>query len=764
MYAHSLGEDKKDWHKLSDHLLGTAERTRAFTAVFDATLWGFCLGVLHDVGKASKFFQLLLEGIKRRVDHSTAGGQLAFELLQNFQEYGVPLAGGALPKGKIEYGASLLAYGLMGHHGGLPDGGYNRMDKGTLFERRYRKVEDYSDWEKLNLPIEIPDSLPKQIEGADPEDEGFAAFLFIRMLFSALVDADRLDTEAFCNPDEHSKRPQSLDISAIHQEFFKFLKTDLNKGTPAKKSLNYYRRKIQDHCITAASQDPGSFSLTVPTGGGKTYSSFAFALEHAKIHQKRRIIYVIPYTSIIDQNAKVFRESLGDLEDSILEHHSAYSQKPSEDDSQLEKNKAEEKVNIHLAEESWDMPVIVTTAVQFFESLFASNPSKCRKVHNIADSVIILDEAQILPLKLLNPCVKVLRELVRGYGVSIVLCTATQPALEKNKKLCQGFTPGELREIVPKDDLDEFFQVFERTEISHVGNLNDDALAKLLNKEDQVLAITNTRLRARELFEKLDKDEGNYHLSALMYPAHRLAIIEEIKNRLKKGLKCRVVSTSLIEAGVDIDFPVVFREETGLDSIAQAAGRCNREAKLDKGKVLIFKPDNPVKDPSFQRRISAFNVIGPKYEDILSPEAVEAYFSTLYNDEESLDGKSIIEELSEANTDSEFDEMVFIPFRQIASDFRFIESNTSSLIVEKNEAIQLISALEKEEDYKEAKKIIRQLQSYTVQVYNNIIPIFHTRKMERYGLIILTEATGYSNEVGLMHDAPDFREVEKNVF
>jgi CRISPR-associated endonuclease/helicase Cas3 len=723
-----------------------AEKSAEFAQAFGAGEWGKFVGYLHDVGKASADFQAMLEdNKKRKVDHSTAGGQLAFQL---FKEAG-------------EFAPALAAFPVMGHHGGLPDGGRVRTVTGSLFERRLRVVPDFSRWkEALPRSFAPPRELPRQITEADAEERGFATAFFVRMLFSCLTDADWLDTERFCDPRRFASRPEPVRLDWLLNEFDVYLqKMSAKKGKNP--DISALRNEILEHCRQAAKKTPGCFSLTVPTGGGKTFSSLAFALEHALEYGLSRISYVIPFTSIIEQNAAEFRKAFGQLgERAVLEHHSAY---PATDD---EVSSAGEAANLRLATENWDTSLIVTTAVQFFESLFASRPAKCRKLHNIANSVIILDEAQMLPPELLQPCVLALRELVRGYGASVVLCTATQPALTATENLSAGFAAGDIREIIPEDRLPEIFSAFKRVSISYAGKLSDAGLAEKLLAEKQVLAIVNTRARARELFASLGVQDGHYHLSALMHPRHRSRKLDSIRERLDSGGICRVVSTSLVEAGVDIDFPVIFREESGLDSVAQAAGRCNREALLPEGKVTVFTPEGGLpKAPFFNRRATAAAWARGCFADLLSPEAVQAYFSRLYT-LENLDAPGILAQLEEAVGDENDALLDFpsIPFRKVEAGFRFIREDTVPLVIEDDFALPLLASLETADDREAAREILRRLQSCTVQVHKSVLSRLSIRYVHKYGLAVLSGATGYSEDVGLVLDDPYFREKERNIF
>ena len=764
MYAHTTNEGKETWQPLHAHLKGVAEMSAQFAAVFGAQDWGQFVGWLHDIGKVSEAFQRRLEGRPNRVDHSTAGGKLAFDLLGE----------------KSKFAAALAAFPIMGHHGGLPNGGVVRTQAGTVLERSFREVPKYPRWrEVLPQPFAIPQSLPQQMSELPENEQGFAAAFFIRMLFSCLTDADWLDTERFCAPQKFKSRPTPPAIELVLQQFNIF-KQSLAAGKANNSHIAGLRAEIQAHCCTAALAKPGCFSLTVPTGGGKTLSSLAFALEHAKKHALSRIIYVIPFTSIIEQNAAVFRKALGPLgETAVLEHHCAYMDKQGgkethtpakgtpeqEGESVDDKSNAGQVFDTRLATQNWDATLVVTTAVQFFESLFAARPQACRKLHNIANSVIILDEAQMLPPELLNPCVMALRELVRGYGCSVVLCTATQPALTATKNLYAGFSDNAVREIIPHKRLPEIFTAFRRVNISYSGTLSNAALAQALLEQNQVLTIVNTRARARDVFESLGQGEGHYHLSALMYPEHRRRKLDKIRERLPQGLTCRVVSTSLIEAGVDVDFPAVFREETGLDSVAQAAGRCNREGNLPApGKVTVFTPQSGLpRAPFFSRRAAAASWVRDRFDDLLSPQAVQAYFKQLYA-LESLDKPGILTLLDDALEDDELEAFPAIPFQQIAASFRLIEDDTQALIIECDDALPLLERLETTEDREEARALLRQLQSYTIQIYRSALPRLAVRTTRKYGLYVLSGATGYSDDIGLVLDDPLFREKEKNIF
>lgn len=684
---------------LLDHLKGTADLAKSFALPFGGEEQAELAAMAHDIGKYSSAFQKRLRGESIQVDHSTAGAIECWKLKQPF-----------------------AAFAIAGHHGGLPDGGSRTdpPDCATLYSRLKRKehglLEPYESWQQeLCLPeAQIPDFL---------RQPGPEWVFFTRMLYSCLVDADFLDTEAFM---EGQKR--TLNTSSMEQLWNK-LQNYLSGWFPPNGSLNEQRCKILKQCIQSGETlSPGLFSLTVPTGGGKTVASLAFAITHARRHGLKRIIYVIPYTSIIEQTAQKFREVLG--EEAVLEHHSnlAYD---------LEEEANPQTIRLAKATENWDMPVIVTTAVQFFESLYSCRSSQCRKLHNIADSVVIFDEAQMLPIPYLRPCVWAISQLVKNYKVSALLCTATQPALES---IFQEFLPGSpIRELCPPGTYSQ--EAFRRVSFRRLGSLTWEDLATQMNSQRQALCIVNTRKSAQKVYQQL-KGNGNFHLSTLMYPDHRRQQLNEIRERLNQGLPCRVVSTSLIEAGVDVDFPMVFRELSGLDSILQAAGRCNREGEksAEESNVFIFEGEDKA-PPLFSTAIGIGKQVMNHYEDIASQAAVHEYFSQLLDlkGKEALDKEQI---LSLLKTE-------FFPFRTVADRFHLIDSPTRSIYIPLEKGAELVGELRSGVI---SQNLIRQLGPYGVSVYEQ-----HFDALDRAGNLevlengaaVLLNLSLYSNETGL---------------
>ncbi len=698
-YLAHLTEDGRT-QTILEHLKGTASLCSAFAAAFDAEAQGQLAGMAHDIGKYSAAFQRRLHG-GPKVDHASAG---AFECLKARQ----------LP----------AAFVISGHHGGLPDGG-GRGDAagaGTFWGRINRasqgKLEDYHAWQReFSLPhANIPAFAGKKLDG----------MFFTRMLLSCLVDADYTDTGAFMGGSSYP--PAS---SSSMEELWRRLETYVSGWFPPKGALNMQRCVILEQCMSAGAQyGPGLFTLTVPTGGGKTVASLSFALAQAKAHGMRRIVYVIPYTSIIEQTAQTFREILGD--ENVLEFHSGVQFDQQEDDAS-----SPEAAPLTRSVETWDVPVIVTTAVQFFESLYACQPSKCRKLHNLAQSVLIFDEAQMLPLPYLRPCVWAIAQLVRHYGASAVLCTATQPALDP---IFQEFAPEiPIREICPMAEA--HWESFRRVSFQQAGTLSWMDLAARLQQQEQVLCVVNTRRAAREVFHQLS-GPGNFHLSTLMYPAHRKRILDEIRRRLRDGLPCRVVSTSLIEAGVDVDFPAVYRELSGLDSILQAAGRCNREGKRppEDSIVTIFQGEDPP-PRLFETSIGAGKIVLDHCQDVSSRAAIHTYFSTL------LDLKGA--EAQDAHHILPLMESEFFPFRTVAERFHLIESPTTTVYLPLEEGAGLVELL-RSGQY--SRTLYRRLGQYGVSVYpQHLAALEQAGALEHLedGSVVLRDIGLYTQTTGL---------------
>ncbi len=591
-------------HALEDHLKKVGDLAADFAHLFSAEDWARVAGYWHDIGKYRLSFQRYIktvsgydinahiENAPGRVDHSTAGALHA--------------------KNKLGIRGHILGYLIAGHHAGLPD--WNSADGGaSALSHRLNKVELLTDAltshppEKI-LNCELPtSSIPGGIDGFS---------LWVRMLFSCLVDADFLDTERFMDEGKANVRSAYPTLQELKLAFDEHMMAKASAAPISK--VNEIRAKILAECIAAASDPPGIHTLTVPTGGGKTLSSMAFALEHAIRHGKRRIIYVIPFTSIIEQTANIFRSIFGD---NVIEHHS------NADESANENHKS------RLACENWDAPIIVTTNVQFFESLFAARTSRCRKLHNIVDSIVVLDEAQLIPAELRPPILDTLNLLATHYGVTFLLSTATQPALTSPMVIKSGTALCNVKEIISEPT--ELFTQLERVKYilptdTEMPNTWQNIADELVN-HPSVLCIVNSRRDCLDLHALMPK--GTICLTALMCGQHRSEVIANIKVRLQADEPLRVISTQLVEAGVDIDFPVVYRAFAGLDSIAQAAGRCNREGKFASGLVKVFIPPKPAPIGMLRKAAQATkSVLATGLSSSLSPSAFTKYFQLYFAD------------------------------------------------------------------------------------------------------------------------------------
>ena len=746
-YAHSdSSEGREHWHRLSEHLDGTGARAADFLYAVGGADVGRVAGLLHDLGKYTQEFQDRLSG-GRRVNHSTAGAKVAVD------RYGKHLG-------------KMLAFCIAGHHAGLANG-VNGEQTTALDVRLKEKVPELDPvWEQ---EIALPSSLPHpRLKPRGPDTTGFCAAFFIRMLFSALVDADFLDTEDYFAALDGAPKPRGQHPTLA--ELRRRLDACLDKlaASVEPNPVNDLRQEVLAHVRGKASEPPGLFTLTVPTGGGKTLTSLAFALDHARRHGLARVIYVIPYMSIIEQTAAVFRTALRGCDaeepDFIIEHHSTF------DEDRIGRRDAGEK--LRLAMENWDAPIIVTTAVQFFESLFSNRPSRCRKLHNIANSVVILDEAQTLPLQYLRPCVTALDELARNWRTSVVLCTATQPALAQSNGFSGGFE--NVRELAPEPE--RLYRTLKRTRVRHEGQLDDAALTERLHESPQSLCIVNTRRHARELYERMADAKGAAHLTTLMCARHRREKLGVVRERLRNGAPVRLVATSLVEAGVDLDFRVVWRAEAGLESIIQAAGRCNREGRAEMGDVFVFKPsDEEGHKPQpevGQFADAARGVLRSHHDDPMSLEAIDDYFRKLYwlKGDDALDAKHILRLLRERGRSLDF------PLETIAREFRLIETSMAPIIVpwcgtdgRDDTAKRLLEELRWVE---RPGRIARRLQPYIVQVPPQVRTALLTagaaeviRKDDfEHQFVELVNMDLYGPETGLTWNEPEFRTAEGLLF
>lgn len=718
-----LAEDGRP-HLLSEHLECVGKLAGEFAAAFGSGSAGRLAGLWHDVGKYRGHFQRLIRtenGYEAHIeasgrterDHSTAGAVLAMERRD---------LDGTL--------RSALAFCIAGHHAGL-------ADAAKLRERIDRGKELLDEARRGGLPPEIHASaatepswlsVPGQPTARqDAAHSRLRAEMWTRFLFSALCDADFLDTEAFYDEVKSSSRTGWAPLADLVPRLEAHL-AQLER-TALESEVNAIRREVRVACETAAAQSPGFFSLTVPTGGGKTLAAMSFALAHAQTHGLRRVIVALPFTAIIEQNAAVYRAALG--EDAVLEHHSATDSK-------------HESPRARIACENWDAPIVVTTTVQLLESLFANRTSACRKLHRIAGSVVILDEAQTLPPGRLAPILNALSSLVTDYGVSVVVSTATQPAFS-SPTLREDVRLTGVRELAPSE-----LRLFERLrrvsvtwpDLSAPATPYDD-LAETLAREPSAMAIVHLRKDAQTLTRHIDAalgDTETVHLSALMYPAHRARILADVTRQRRAGAPVRVVATQLVEAGVDLDFPVVYRALAGLDSLAQAAGRCNREGRLERGQLRVFLAETqPPKGVARQAAdiTRAMLAQAGGALDLDNPETFRRYFEMLYSIRD-LDQGAIQEARAKLN------------FKSVGESFRIIESDWSApVVIPCPEARALLKQLE---FVGASRDRLRALQRYTINVDRRERQrwLDHQLAMEVESVVVLLDDSAYDKRFGLV--------------
>ena len=748
-YAHTAetatGErdpNKSRWQPLSEHLRNVAERAKQFAAPFGLADEAYLAGLLHDLGKYGKRFQQRLEDPSvRGINHWAHGAFAAFQ------------------KKNI-----LLPFAIDGHHTGMP------AFTSDEFKRSLRNsMKDFHASNGVVLETGNEESVDELLVRAsndaislDPfpsaSEMSFASALRTRMLFSCLVDADFLDTENhFDSERAKSRSVPSLAEETAFEAVMKFL-----HGLPTDGQVNQVRQQLLTDCLAAAEMQPGLFSLTAPTGSGKTLASLAFALKHCCLHNAglpaashdrfRRIIVVIPFTSIIEQTAKVFRDRFEPVfgPDYVLEHHSAVAW--GESDSDLGRDAEEAQIRrARLAAENWSSPLVVTTSVQFFESLFAHRPSRCRKLHNIARSVVIFDEVQTLPTRLVPSLLSAVNCLTRDYGVTAVFCTATQPAFgTAAEAIKDGWQP---REISSRPDA--MAETLKRTTITIRSPEDSPAdwqeLASEISQHNRVLCVVNTRAQAAELFQLLP-EEGRFHLSAAMCAAHRSDKLEVIRQRIRERKTCRLISTQLIEAGVDVDFPIAYRALGPLDSIIQTAGRCNREGcSSEPQPVIIFTP------PLGGMPRGAYKTAAKVTESFLTefpdaplhqPETYQRYFARLY---EILGPDS-------AKDDRAYQASEDFDFPAAAKACRLIDDETRAVLVPYGLGRDLIETIRHQ--YHLTADLARQCQRFTVNLYESefkqarstgvITPLLKDESMFFW-------SSSYDNQLGARnHDAEQF--------
>lgn len=646
-----------------EHQEGVAKMAASFAGQFGLPSWGYALGLLHDKGKERAAFQQYIRKVnglptddKKRYDdhtHAFVGGILAKDLM-----------------GKDVL--NLLANQIISHHTGLHD----YVDAEGVLQEKQLPEEISKDDIGIDRPLLFKEFLESPFSKSEIDRKHFHHLS--RMLFSCLVDADRLDTECFMDMETWQKRGCSSTVADLLPKLDAYMQElQLNA---ADTEVNRIRRKVLEQCGKTSSGEKGFYSLTVPTGGGKTLSSLLWAMKHVVSHGMNRIIIAIPYTSIIVQTAGLLKEIFG--EENVLEHHSNFNPDDIKNQEVCEKAK--------LATENWDYPIIVTTNVRLFESMFSNRPSDCRKLHNIVNSVIILDEVQTLPTDFLQPIVDAMKAYRKMFGVSVLFTTASQPVLSG---LIEGTNPKagfegieHIIEIIPSEFAlhDKLRRV--KLEIDDEGKTYDEIAAKV-SEYNKVLCIVNTRKDAKELYNRLPDNGVKLHLSRMMCPAHVNETIGRIKAVLKDESQpiVRVIATQLVEAGVDIDFPVVFRQEAGLDSVLQAAGRCNREGKNAVGSTFVFSlaaekriPFGSIADANNARR----NL--PADSDWFAPSTMRGYFRQLYCRKNTFDKKDIKYSLYKPTE---------LCFETASKAFRLIDNESMNVIVNWENSMELVAKL-----------------------------------------------------------------------
>jgi len=697
--------NEERWQLLSTHLSNVASLAKQFAAPLNLTEEAGLAGLLHDLGKYSKRFQQRLHNpaIVHGINHWAAGTALAAKL-----------------------NAWSVAFATDGHHAGIP--ALNESDNGLSLRTTVQSFNDAIH--RLELTGQCPESLEELLGrfaldrlimpsfSASPIRDKFAESFRSRMIFSCLVDADFLDTEKHFSPWQVDERI----VPGLQPErAWEILKKHL-AAKSCTGPVNALRKQLLGDCLNAAEKPPGLFTLTAPTGSGKTLSSLAFALQHIIHHNAklglddprrfRRIIVVIPYTSIIEQTARVYREELFESvfgQDYVLEHHSNVA--PRERKEDRGRDAEEDRLRrARFAAENWASPVVVTTNVQFFESLFSNRPSDCRKLHNIGRSVVLFDEVQTLPPRLVPSLLSGVRLLTRDYGVTAVFMTATQPAFAS----ASGALPYDWKPEPISTNESELAEALRRTKIQ-LPRPNETFswadIAEKLTDEPQSLCVVNTTKDARELFGLLRgiQPDGAFHLSARMCPAHRQETLKVIRNQLANGNRCRLVSTQLIEAGVDVDFPIAYRAFGPLDSIIQTAGRCNREGRhAEPCPVIVFRPT----EARLPR--GAYQLATAKTEEFLArhpdaqlhqPEIYQKYFAEFY--------KLVGPEKAEA--DKVFKFSTDLNFPAAAEACQLVGNETRAVLVKWKRGKELAEKLEHEKHLTAAE--CREAQRYSVNLY-----------------------------------------------
>lgn len=707
-----IGHTSDDGRKqlLLDHLNGTSKLCRENANEFWADIAEF-VGQIHDIGKYTSGFQKRINGAENiRVEHAICGAKEVAK---------------APPKSYVP----MIEYCVAGHHSGLPDGGtkVDGEEDSTLHGRMKRKTGDYSAYEN-EVKLEYPKDNLRELFDVSNQREIIERYsFFTRYLFSCLTDADFIDTERFVTPNT------DRGIDGDFQKAYEKVCEKLNSFKIETK-LQESRSIIQEQVYKSVESNANVYTLNMPTGSGKTLCSIRAALKTAIENKKKRIIYVIPYVSIIEQTAKVFEDIFGDVLP-VLQHHSNYDfdDDKNEDENEITSEKLKRSC------ENWDAKLIVTTNIQFFESLYHYKGRRLRKLHNLADSVIIFDEIHMLPIDYIQPCLRAIGYVTKYLNSTAILMSATMPNYDK---FMERYMSGVKIENAVKDT--SLFNVFDKCRYEYIGKCELASLAEKAQEYDNALIIVNKRKTARELY---DICSGNkYHLSTYMTPLHRSEIIAKIKEDIKNGINTTVISTSLIEAGVDLDFKAVFREIAGIDNILQSGGRCNREGKMDMGDVFVFETDGgnyqTKKKSDIIIRANITRNLFEEFENISTDKCIKEYYGRLLNYKEKKIEENTITAIM--GNDLRIDG---IPFRTYAESFNFIDNQVIGIVIPCDENRGLIKEL------KDGKlSVKRNLQRYSASVNKDEFKeLFQIGIIETLdcGVCILANTDYYKSDVGL---------------
>lgn len=707
-----IGHTSDDGRKqlLLDHLNGTSKLCRENANEFWADIAEF-VGQIHDIGKYTSGFQKRINGAENiRVEHAICGAKEVAK---------------APPKSYVP----MIEYCVAGHHSGLPDGGtkVDGEEDSTLHGRMKRKTGDYSAYEN-EVKLEYPKDNLRELFDVSNQREIIERYsFFTRYLFSCLTDADFIDTERFVTP--NTDRGIDGDFQKAYEKVCKKL-----NSFKIETKLQESRSIIQEQVYKSVESNANVYTLNMPTGSGKTLCSIRAALKTAIENKKKRIIYVIPYVSIIEQTAKVFEDIFGDVLP-VLQHHSNYDfdDDKNEDENEITSEKLKRSC------ENWDAKLIVTTNIQFFESLYHYKGRRLRKLHNLADSVIIFDEIHMLPINYIQPCLRAIGYVTKYLNSTAILMSATMPNYDK---FMERYMSGVKIENAVKDT--SLFNVFDKCRYEYIGKCELASLAEKAQEYDNALIIVNKRKTARELY---DICSGNkYHLSTYMTPLHRSEIIAKIKEDIKNGINTTVISTSLIEAGVDLDFKAVFREIAGIDNILQSGGRCNREGKMDMGDVFVFETDGgnyqTKKKSDIIIRANITRNLFEEFENISTDKCIKEYYGRLLNYKEKKIEENTITAIM--GNDLRIDG---IPFRTYAESFNFIDNQVIGIVIPCDENRGLIKEL------KDGKlSVKRNLQRYSASVNKDEFKeLFQIGIIETLdcGVCILANTDYYKSDVGL---------------